>query len=151
MIWRRSRPRWRRPRRKSFEKTDAVNCQLTGGGGACQAGAGDVYEIKLKELNEANAAAAEAERLRNDARGRLDTFNTTRESERNAYEQEQRARLARTDDLLIREAAFWQLTLEDTSVKVWRIVFTLLLLGIDLAPLIFKRTSTRPSTAVGNG
>lgn len=42
--------------------------------------------------------------------------------------------------LLTREQAFWELTARHGTVAFWRIVLTLLILGIDLAPLLTKLT-----------
>ncbi len=119
-------------------KTDEVNCQLTGGGGRCKAGTGAVYQKKLSELGEAQTAASEAHQRESQAQTALATFLTTRDSDRTAYERARREELAGANDLLIREEGFWRLTLADDSVKVWRIVLALLLLGVDIAPLVFK-------------
>ncbi|MGI8333749.1 DUF4407 domain-containing protein [Actinomadura scrupuli] len=45
------------------------------------------------------------------------------------------------NDMLSREEAFWALTLEHPSIAFWRIMLSLLLLGIDLAPLLLKISS----------
>ena len=123
-------------------KTDEVNCQLAGGPG-CLAGAGPIYQIKLQELAEATAAVTAATRERDAARERLNAFQAERDRRRAEFAAAQRAQIGGANDLLIREKAFWRLTLDDRSVLFWRIVLTLLLLGVDLAPLLFKRTLDR--------
>jgi Domain of unknown function (DUF4407)/Protein kinase domain len=46
----------------------------------------------------------------------------------------------KASDMLAREEAFWQLTVRHGTVLFWRLAFSVLLLGIDLAPLISKLT-----------
>ncbi len=120
-------------------KTAEVNCQLTGGDG-CLSGEGPVYRIKLGELGAATAAVTTAARQRDAAQARLDAFDQSRETRRTHFRDQQAATVDAADDLLIREKAFWRLTVADRSVLLWRVVLTLLLLGIDLGPLMFKRT-----------
>ncbi|CAO5257995.1 DUF4407 domain-containing protein [Frankia sp. AgKG'84/4] len=120
-------------------KTAEVNCQLTGGG-ACLPGEGPVYRIKLAELGAATAAVTAATRERDAARTRLDGFEQSRDTRRTRFRDQQAGVVDAADDLLIREKAFWRLTTADPSVLLWRLVLTLLLLGIDLGPLTFRRT-----------
>nr|WP_279354745.1 DUF4407 domain-containing protein [Frankia canadensis] len=120
-------------------KTAEVNCQLTGGDG-CLGGRGPVYRIKLGELGAATAAVIAATRERDVAQTRLDTFDRSRDDRRERFRDQQVATVDAADDLLIREKAFWRLTTADRSVLLWRLLLTLLLLGIDLGPLTFKRT-----------
>ncbi|MEX5636230.1 DUF4407 domain-containing protein [Parafrankia sp. FMc2] len=119
-------------------KTAEVNCQLTGGP-SCLGGAGPVYEIKLGELAAATGAVTEAARLRNAAQAGLDEFRAGQEKDRAAFATTAAGTSGAANDLLMREKAFWRLTTEDRSVLVWRVLLTLLLLGVDLAPLLFKR------------
>ncbi|CAJ59173.1 MULTISPECIES: DUF4407 domain-containing protein [Frankia] len=120
-------------------KTAEVNCQLTGGDG-CLSGEGAVYRIKLGELGAATAAVTTATGQRDAAQARLDVFDQSRDARRAHFRDQQTATVDAADDLLIREKAFWRLTAADHSVLLWRTVLTLLLLGIDLGPLMFKRT-----------
>ena len=48
--------------------------------------------------------------------------------------------IGKANALLTREEAFWQLTTRYGTVLFWRVVLTLLILGIDLAPLLTKLT-----------
>ena len=48
--------------------------------------------------------------------------------------------ITKANALLTREEAFWQLTVEHGTVAFWRIMLTLLILGIDLAPILAKIT-----------
>jgi hypothetical protein len=48
--------------------------------------------------------------------------------------------ISQANALLTREQAFWELTISHGTVAFWRIVLTLLILGIDLAPLLTKLT-----------
>jgi hypothetical protein len=120
-------------------KTAEVNCQLTGGDG-CLGGEGPVYRIKLGELGAATAAVAAATHERDAAQTRLDAFDRSRDDRRARFRDQQNAIVSAADDLLIREKAFWRLTIADRAVLLWRLLLTLLLLGIDLGPLTFKRT-----------
>lgn len=140
-------------------KTAEVNCQLTGGqsgggqpgdgqsggGPACLGGAGPVYQIKLAELAAATAAVTDATRLRDAAQRDLDEFRAAQKTRRSDFAATVQTTTGAADDLLMREKAFWRLTTEDRSVLVWRLLLMLLLLGIDLAPLLFKRGLDRTS------
>jgi hypothetical protein len=119
-------------------KTAEVNCQLTGGA-ACLSGRGPVYQIKLAELRAATAAVPGLRRLRDTAQSRLDASTASRDARRARYAAQQWSALGNANDLLIRERGFWRLTRADNAVKLWRILLCLLILGIDLAPLLFKR------------
>ncbi|MDT3439807.1 DUF4407 domain-containing protein [Pseudofrankia sp. BMG5.37] len=127
-------------------KTGEVNCQLTGGDG-CLGGRGPVYQVKLGELR---AAAAQVPKLRTErdaAQTRLDAFRTSRDQRRAQYADAQWTQIRGSNDLLMREKGFWRLTADDNSVKAWRVLLSLLILGIDLAPLLFKRSLDRTSYA----
>lgn len=119
-------------------KTAEVNCQLTGGP-SCLGGAGPVYQIKLAELAAATAAVTDAARLRDAAQQDLDALRVTRDKSRTAFARTATATSGAANDLLMREKAFWRLTTRDRSVLAWRLLLTLLLLGVDLAPLLSKR------------
>ncbi|EFC80611.1 DUF4407 domain-containing protein [Parafrankia sp. EUN1f] len=119
-------------------KTAEVNCQLTGGP-SCLVGAGPIYQIKLAELAAATAAVGDATRLRDTAQRGLDEFRATQEKNRAAFARTAASTSGAANDLLMREKAFWRLTMRDRSVLAWRLLLTLLLLGVDLAPLLSKR------------
>ncbi|CAO5158602.1 DUF4407 domain-containing protein [Frankia sp. AiPs1] len=125
--------------RRVAATTVAANCQLTGSGG-CLAGAGPIYRIALADLGAAAAAVTTASQERDAAQARLDTFDRSRDARRSRFLDAQTATTDAADDLLTREKAFWRLTTSDHSVLFWRIVLTLLLLGVDLGPLSFART-----------
>jgi hypothetical protein len=127
-------------------KTAEVNCQLTGGAN-CLPGRGAVYQIKIAELREATAAVPGLRRLRDEAQTRLDTFTVSRDARRDRYAAQQWATIGAANDLLIRERGFWRLTRSDHAVKLWRLLLCLLILGIDLAPLLFKRGLDRTGYA----
>ncbi len=123
-------------------KTDEVNCQLTGLPD-CRGGPGEIYDKKRDELTAAIGAAEKAKTARDTAQTTLTDFRTNRNTERAKFSAQTWDGLRDADDLLIREEGFWRLTVEDNSVKLWRIVLSLLLLGVDLAPLLFKKSLDR--------
>jgi len=127
-------------------KTGEVNCQLTGGDG-CLGGRGPVYQVKLGELEAATAQVPKLRADRDTAQARLDTFRATRDERRARYAAAQWTQIQGSNDLLMREKGFWRLTADDNSVKAWRVLLSLLILGIDLAPLLFKRSLDRTSYA----
>jgi hypothetical protein len=127
-------------------KTGEVNCQLTGGSG-CVGGRGPVYQIKLGELRQATAQIPGLRADRDAAQARVDAFQTSRDQRRARYADAEWNQIRGSNDLLIREKGFWRLTRDDTTVKLWRIVLSLLILGIDLAPLLFKRSLDRTAYA----
>jgi len=127
-------------------KTGEVDCQLTGGVG-CLGGRGPIYQVKLDELRAAAAQIPALRAARDAAQSRLDTFRATRDQRRAQYAGAEWDQIKNSDDLLMREKGFWRLTASDNSVKVWRVLISLLVLGIDLAPLLFKRNLDRTSYA----
>jgi hypothetical protein len=127
-------------------KTGEVDCQLTGAAG-CLGGAGPIYQVKLGELR---AAADQIPGLRAavaTAQSGLDAFRATRDQRRAQYADAEWRQIGAANDLLMRERGFWKLTAADNAVKVWRVLISLLILGIDLAPLLFKRNLDRTSYA----
>lgn len=71
---------------------------------------------------------------------RIQQLNT---AERQAIKNAQPA-ITNADKVLSQEEAFWQLTLKNGTVLAVRLLLTLLILGIDLAPILAKLTG-RPS------
>lgn len=67
---------------------------------------------------------------------RIQQLNT---AERQAVEAAQHP-VANTNMVLSREQAFWQLTLKSSTVLVVRVLLSLLIMGIDLAPILTKLT-----------
>jgi hypothetical protein len=129
-------------------KTGEVDCQLTGGNG-CLGGRGPIYQVKLDELRAAAAQVPGLRAARDAAQSRLDAFRATRDQRRARYADAEWPTIKNADDLLMREKGFWRLTAADGSVKVWRVLISLLILGIDLAPLLFKRNLDRTAYARG--
>jgi hypothetical protein len=127
-------------------KTGEVDCQLTGGDG-CLGGRGPIYQVKLGELRAAAAQITGLRAARDAAQARLAAFQVTRDQRRAQYADAEWRTIGNTNDLLMREKGFWKLTASDNSVKVWRILVSLLILGIDLAPLLFKRNLDRTGYA----
>jgi hypothetical protein len=127
-------------------KTGEVDCQLTGGDG-CLGGRGPIYQVKLGELQAAAAQIPGLRAARDAAQNRLDSFRVTRDQRRAQYADTEWRSIGNANDLLMREKGFWRLTAADNSVKVWRILISLLILGIDLAPLLFKRNLDRTAYA----
>ncbi len=133
------------------QKLDAVqqkeNCQLYGGPGCGGVipGAGPLAQAAKAEQRTASAAWQQAAENASSVRA-ADTPQIAELT--NELTREQKASDALTgdtNDMLTREDAFWHLTQQHPVVAFWRIVLSLLLLGIDLAPLITKLTA--PATA----
>ncbi len=126
--------------------TDAqtwVNCQQVGGtykGQPCERGPGPIFQQALDSLQKRQGEQTTAQDAVTAAQRSLTTFRATRDTDRATYLKTETAKIDGGDDLLLREAGFWRLTMDDHSVLAWRIILTLLLFGIDLAPLMFKRT-----------
>jgi hypothetical protein len=116
-----------------------ANCQEFGCTGIA-AGRGPGFADAQQSLGESLSALTAAQQ-------NLQTItnsNTAKISQLNA---EQHADITTTGQtinqanaLLTREQAFWELTVRHGTVAFWRIVLTLLILGIDLAPLLTKLT-----------
>lgn len=128
-------------RQKDYDRaTREVNCQLTGSCKGYQAGRGDLYRAALVKQRHALKALDEAQgklqavHRRNDPK--IDNLIATKQQRTG----EAGDRVGKTDDLLDREGAFLDITLEHPEVLFWRVLLTLLLLGIDLAPVLFKRS-----------
>ena len=125
----------------------AAQCQQTGGAGCdgVPAGEGPAWEQDEKELTAAqNALSAAQAALASDT----STANPdSDQSQINRLESAERKAISNDDGtinqankLLSREEAFWQLTVEHGAVAATRLLLSLLLLGIDLAPLLTKLT-----------
>jgi len=116
-----------------------ANCQEFGCTGIA-AGRGPGFAAAQSSLSESLSALTAAQHNLQ----AITSANTAKISQLNA---EQHADITSTGQtinqanaLLTREQAFWELTARHGTVAFWRIVLTLLILGIDLAPLLTKLT-----------
>jgi len=116
-----------------------ANCQEFGCPGI-KAGPGLGFRAAEKNLQEAQT------RLK-DAQANLQSVTRANDPQINKLNKERNAKIGASQQtidnanaLLTREEAFWQLTVEHGTVAFWRIMLTLLILGIDLAPLLVKLT-----------
>jgi Domain of unknown function (DUF4407) len=116
-----------------------ANCQEFGCTGIT-AGQGPGFAAAQKSLSESLSALTAAQQNLQS----VTSANTAKISQLNA---ERHADITSTNQtinqahaLLSREEAFWELTVQHGTVAFWRIVLTLLILGIDLAPLLTKLT-----------
>ena len=128
-----------------------ANCQEFGCSGIT-AGRGPGFSAAEKSLTDALAALTTAQH-------NLQAVTATNTAKINQLNAERHADIVgsqrtinQANALLTREEAFWQLTVRHGTVAFWRIVLTLLILGIDLAPLLTKLTgkTTVHDTVVRN-
>jgi Domain of unknown function (DUF4407) len=116
-----------------------ANCQEFGCSGIT-AGRGPGFTAAERSLSEAlTALTAAQQNLKS-----ITAANTPRINQLNAQRHAQitssQQTISQANALLTREQAFWQLTVRHGTVAFWRIVLTLLILGIDLAPVLTKLT-----------
>lgn len=116
-----------------------ANCQEFGCTGIT-AGRGPGFTAAEKSLSESLSALTAAQQ-------NLQAVTSANTPKINQLDAEQHADITSTgrvisqaNALLTREEAFWELTVRHGTVAFWRIVLTLLILGIDLAPLLTKLT-----------
>jgi hypothetical protein len=116
-----------------------ANCQEFGCTGIT-AGQGPGFAAAQKSLSESLGALAAAQQNLQ----AVTSANTAKINQLNAEQHadvtSSRRTINQADALLTREEAFWELTVTHGTVAFWRIVLTLLILGIDLAPLLTKLT-----------
>jgi hypothetical protein len=116
-----------------------ANCQEFGCTGIT-AGQGPGFAAAQKSLSESLSALTASQRNLQS----ITTANTAKIGQLNAEQHADftgsRATIDQANALLTREEAFWELTIRHGTVAFWRIVLTLLILGIDLAPLLTKLT-----------
>jgi Domain of unknown function (DUF4407) len=116
-----------------------ANCQEFGCSGIT-AGRGPGFTAAEKSLTDALAALTTAQHNLQTVTAantsRISQLNAERHAEITSSQQT----INQANALLTREEAFWQLTVRHGTVAFWRIVLTLLILGIDLAPLLTKLT-----------
>jgi Domain of unknown function (DUF4407)/Protein kinase domain len=116
-----------------------ANCQEFGCPGIT-AGMGPGFRAAENNLSEAQNRLKSAQgNLENVTKTDTPQINTLNR-ERNAAVRQGQQTITNANALLTREEAFWQLTTEHGTVAFWRIMLTLLILGIDLAPLLTKLT-----------
>jgi hypothetical protein len=116
-----------------------ANCQEFGCTGIT-AGQGPGFAAAQRSLGESLSALTAAQHNLQ----AITTSNTAKISQLNAEQHadstSSRQTINQANALLTREEAFWELTIRHGTVLFWRIVLTLLILGIDLAPLLTKLT-----------
>jgi uncharacterized protein DUF4407 len=116
-----------------------ANCQEFGCSGIT-AGRGPGFSASEKSLSGALTALTTAQQNLQTVTAantpRINQLNAERHAEITSSQQT----ISQANALLTREEAFWQLTVRHGTVAFWRIVLTLLILGIDLAPLLTKLT-----------
>ena len=116
-----------------------ANCQEFGCSGIT-AGRGPGFTASEKSLSEALTALTTAQQnLRSVTAANTPRINQLN-AERHAEISSSNQTISQANALLTREEAFWQLTTRHGTVAFWRIAATLLILGIDLAPLLTKLT-----------
>jgi hypothetical protein len=128
-----------------------ANCQEFGCS-AIAAGRGPGFAAAEKSLSDALTALTTAQRnLQTVTAANTPKINQLN-AERHAGITSNQQTINQANALLTREQAFWQLTVRHGTVAFWRIVLTLLILGIDLAPLLTKLTgkTTVHDTVVRN-
>jgi Domain of unknown function (DUF4407) len=116
-----------------------ANCQEFGCTGIT-AGQGPGFAAAQRILSESLGALTAAQQNLQ----AITSANTAKISQLNAEQHADitsaRQTINQANALLTREQAFWELTVRHGTVAFWRIVLTLLILGIDLAPLLTKLT-----------
>jgi Domain of unknown function (DUF4407) len=116
-----------------------ANCQEFGCSGIT-AGRGPGFTAAEKSLSDALTALTIAQQnLRSVTAANTPRINQLN-AERHAQITSSQQTINQANALLTREQAFWQLTVRHGTVAFWRVVLTLLILGIDLAPLLTKLT-----------
>lgn len=116
-----------------------TSCELTGKCSSARlSGAGAVYRASLTRQKgigrELDRESARLSSLRRESQREI--ADLRREQLRRNRELD--AMAGRGADLLDRERAFLKITQENAEVLFWRILLTVLLLGIDLAPVLLK-------------
>jgi hypothetical protein len=116
-----------------------ANCQEFGCTGI-SAGQGPGFAAAQRSLSESLSALTAAQQNLQ----AITSANTAKISQLNAEQHAEIGSAGQTinqaNALLTREQAFWELTTRDGAIAFWRLVLTLLILGIDLAPLLTKLT-----------
>lgn len=117
----------------------AMKCQEFGCPGI-GAGEGKGFDAAQAEHNDALTQLGQDQQQYN-------TINKNNSSAIAAIEAEEQAAIinaqpaiTNADKVLSQEEAFWQLTVKNGTVLIVRLLLSLLILGIDLAPILFKLT-----------
>jgi len=117
-----------------------ANCQLFGSCPGIPAGRGDQYAVArenqaaaLRDLDRARAGAR-------DLHDQLDGRVADLIRKQNDAVAGSSGNLG-AGDMLAREEAFWHITVHSGAIAFWRVLLSLLLLGIDLAPIMMKLRS----------
>lgn len=118
---------------------NAMKCQEFGCPGIT-AGTGPGFAAAKSEFYAAQSrlAAAQAQ-LQAISKANLPQIKQLHKEEQQAIKNAQPA-ISNADRVLSQEKAFWQLTVKDGTVLVVRLLLSLLILGIDLAPILTKLT-----------
>jgi hypothetical protein len=117
----------------------AMNCQefgcpgITGGIGPGYAAAKANWQTDSQLLDNAKA------QLQNIRATNLPQINQLAKEEQQAIAAAQPA-ISNADKVLSQEQAFWQLTVANGTVLAVRVLLSVLILGIDLAPVLYKLT-----------
>lgn len=126
--------------------TQQANCQEFGCPGIA-AGPGPGFRAAEKTLQGAQQTVQIDQQKLSAAQthlSRVTTANQVQISQLNTEEQtainQAQVPIANADQLLSQEEAFWQLTVTNGNVFAVRLLLSLLILGIDLAPLLTKLT-----------
>jgi hypothetical protein len=104
------------------------------------AGEGKGFNEAIRNENAAFSALQSAQRQYQQIFSQNAPNITKLNRARNASNNVNKEQTENANALLTREEAFWQLTVKFGTVAFWRIILTLLILGIDLAPLLTKLT-----------
>jgi hypothetical protein len=116
-----------------------ANCQEFGCTGIA-AGRGPGFAAAQQSLSESLSALTAAQQNLQVITGANTAKIGQLNAEQHADVTSARQTINQANALLTREQAFWELTVAHGTVAFWRIVLTLLILGIDLAPLLTKLT-----------
>jgi len=116
-----------------------VDCQQTGCMGFT-AGEGPGWREDKAELNDAQAALGTALAEQKSVTATIQPQIDGLESDERTKISQANGPIDQANKFLSREEAFWQLTVKYGAVAATRLLLSLLLLGIDLAPLLTKLT-----------
>ncbi|GAA3079997.1 DUF4407 domain-containing protein [Streptosporangium carneum] len=126
---------------KAYDRaTKEANCQLTGKCEGYDAGPGDLYKAALARQKTLEKKVSRAQDALETLRGENKRQISTLRAEQRKKAKEVSGLTEGGYDLLDRERAFLEITAKNGEVLVWRILLTLLLLGVDLAPVLLKAT-----------
>jgi hypothetical protein len=118
-----------------------LNCQEFGCPGI-PAGEGTAYRDAENQANQAQVQLTEAQQSLHSTQAYATArIHTIEQQQEDALQQSARTTNA-SEDMLAREQAFWVLSVKYPEIAFARILLSLLILSIDLAPVIMKTTSS---------